>query len=167
MISLRHITILLISLSFGCSSAGLCLNNHIAVAPSISNVAEQDLQQAASVWNNALGRQVVLITDLVIPNTEVSEVSKLPERFPNALGIASARWNPIDGSFVHCQIKLLDGQWDLRILVHELGHCMGLKHDNPAEHPKSIMLPAVPPSYVLYPHHLTHIAECPLMEESD
>jgi hypothetical protein len=140
----------------------VCFDETLILNPLESDLSEAQLRSAANVWNDALGRQILVVSSFLPSDIDVHYVDEIPsDRYPDAHGLAFSGWND-DGTFRHCGIVILEGTLTVNLLAHELGHCMGLRHDDSDRFPQSIMKPYVSYNDVPQFHHLLHLARCPL-----
>lgn len=142
---------------------GVCGDETRLINPNESNVPAQQLIDAASWWNEVSGKRLVVVTTVFAGNVSVVEVPQLPEQYDRAVGLAYARYSD-DGSFESCPIVLKEFTWTQEKLRHELGHCLGLGHDDPEVYPGSIMdvMVRCQNDCVVYPHHLAALPDCQL-----
>ncbi len=141
----------------------LCFDTTLVINPLDSNVATNRLHAAADVWNDALGRQIILVTPIFESDIDVMEVPEIDqERYPGAGGLSWNYWDDVTGEFESCSVHMLRGSWGTSLLAHELGHCMGLSHDSVDEFPKSVMNRPVVWNAQVEQHHVNHLAKCPL-----
>jgi hypothetical protein len=112
--------------------------------------------EACDAWNSAVGEYVlrpVETNDRSIQRGRIAIRAKRPRFGEIATSTANA-W--------HCEIAVRGLGYDPTTMTHELGHCLGLEHD---ELPHSVMGKYSQPGQELLPEHIDYVRE--LVEASE
>lgn len=143
---MRSCFVALLLFTVGCAVPTAAVHQlPVSVGRGLVHTLDDQLVQAADAWNNAVGQQLLVLTDDTNPNVFLTAMSL---QSPDYVAITYSRWSSKGRreGFVTLRQDLLDSQdvrWQVSVLEHELGHVLGLRHE---PDPHSIMYYAASPT---------------------